>query len=111
MEAVHRDSESKLRSAAKALSYRLVGTLTTMGLTFTFTGDAATALAVGSVEPALKLVTYYLHERAWQHVPAGSLRRLLALCALPLRQIGRLRPALKSPGTASPAESCYDARG
>ncbi len=69
--------ESRLRSVAKALTYRLTGTLTTVAVTFAVTGQLAVALAVGSVEPALKILVYYLHERAWQRVPHGAMRRLV----------------------------------
>jgi uncharacterized membrane protein len=48
-----------------------------MGLAYAVTGEAVTALAIGSVEPVVKLVVYYLHERAWQFVPIGTIRRVL----------------------------------
>ena len=69
--------ESRLRSVLKAITYRITGTLTTMGLAYAVTGEAVTALAIGSVEPVVKLVVYYLHERAWQFVPIGTIRRML----------------------------------
>lgn len=68
--------ESRLRSLLKAVSYRIVGTVTTAGVALVVTGDAATALAIGSVEPIAKIVIYYLHERAWQLAPRGSVRGL-----------------------------------
>ena len=45
-------------------------------ITFMVTGELTTALAVGSIEPFVKLIVYYLHERAWQRVPIGTVRRL-----------------------------------
>ena len=76
--------ESRARSVFKALTYRVTGTLTTMAITFGVTGEMTAALAVGSVEPLLKIVVYYLHERAWQCVPIGTIRRLRAsIKALP----------------------------
>jgi uncharacterized membrane protein len=71
--------ESRLRSVLKAITYRITGTFTTMALAFAVTGEAATALAIGSVEPIVKLAVYYLHERAWQFVPVGTIRRLAHL--------------------------------
>ena len=71
--------ESRLRSVLKAVTYRITGTFTTMGLAFAVTGETTTALAIGSVEPIVKLIVYYLHERAWQFVPAGTIRRLAHL--------------------------------
>lgn len=69
--------ESSLRSWVKAVTYRITGTVTTALITFGVTGDFTTALAVGSVEPFVKLVVYYVHERAWQRVPLGTVRRIL----------------------------------
>ena len=68
--------ESRLRSLLKAISYRIIGTVTTASVALLVTGDAATALAIGSVEPIAKIVIYYLHERAWQLAPRGSVRGL-----------------------------------
>ena len=68
--------ESQLRSILKAVTYRISGTITTAGITFLVTGDITTALAVGGVEPIVKLFVYYAHERLWQRVPIGTIRRL-----------------------------------
>lgn len=69
--------ESHLRSVLKAVSYRIVGTLTTWLIAWIVTGDLQMALAVGALEPLAKMVIYYLHERAWQQVPRGTVRRLM----------------------------------
>ena len=77
--------ESPLRSLLKAVTYRITGTVTTALITLAVTGEYMTALAVGSIEPFVKLVVYflhivyYLHERAWQRVPIGTIRRLAHL--------------------------------
>lgn len=71
--------ESQLRSVLKAVTYRITGTLTTAAIVFTVTGEAALALAVGGIEPVVKLVVYYVHERLWQRVPRGTIRELLGL--------------------------------
>lgn len=70
--------ESRLRSLVKAVSYRIIGTVTTASVALVVTGDAATALAIGTVEPIAKIVIYYLHERAWQLAPRGTVRRLFS---------------------------------
>ena len=71
--------ESQLRSVLKAVTYRITGTVTTGLITFYVTGEFVTALAIGSIEPFVKLVVYYVHERAWQRVPIGTIRRLAHL--------------------------------
>jgi uncharacterized membrane protein len=81
--------ESKIRSVAKALTYRITGTLTTISITYAVTGEAAVALAVGGVEPVVKITVYYLHERAWQRVPIGTMRRLTAFFSYPFNRFRR----------------------
>lgn len=73
--AAEDDRESRLRSLLKAITYRVTGTATTALLVYALTGELRLALAVGAVEPLLKIVIYYLHERAWQLVPRGTVRR------------------------------------
>tara|TARA_R110002049_G_scaffold94988_14_gene233498 strand:+ start:5864 stop:6130 length:267 start_codon:yes stop_codon:yes gene_type:complete len=72
------ERESHLRSLLKAITYRITGTVTTTLLVLAVTGELAVAMAVGLVEPAVKIVVYYLHERAWQRVPAGTVRRFVS---------------------------------
>jgi uncharacterized membrane protein len=69
--------ESRLRSLLKAISYRIIGTVTTAGVALGVTGDATTAITIGTVEPIAKIIIYYVHERAWQLAPRGFIRRLL----------------------------------
>ena len=68
--------ESHLRSWLKAITYRITGTLTTALLVYLLTGDLKIALAIGAIEPLVKIVIYYLHERAWQMAPRGTVRQL-----------------------------------
>ena len=71
------ERESPLRSILKAVTYRVTGTITTALIALAVTGEVAVALAIGTVEPVVKLLIYYLHERAWQLVPRGTIRRTL----------------------------------
>ena len=59
--------ESQKRSVLKALSWRLVASLTTMFIAWAVYGDIEPALTIGGVEFAAKIFIYYAHERAWQH--------------------------------------------
>jgi uncharacterized membrane protein len=68
--------ETHLRSILKAITYRITGTITTTLIVFAVTGQLALAAAVGVIEPAIKSIVYYLHERAWQLVPIGTIRRV-----------------------------------
>jgi len=70
--------ESRLRSGLKAVSWRLVATATTMAIAWGATDDLSVAAWIGSTEAVSKLMLYYLHERLWQFVPRGTVRRRLA---------------------------------
>lgn len=53
------------RHVAKALSWRAVGTLDTVLLSWFITGDPVVGLSIGFFETVTKTVLYYIHERAW----------------------------------------------
>ena len=53
------------RHILKTLSWRIVGTLDTMIISWIITGSWKWGLAIGGVEVFTKMVLYYLHERAW----------------------------------------------
>ncbi len=53
------------RHIAKAITWRIVGTLDTMILGWIVTGDLKLGLAIGGFEVITKMLLYYLHERAW----------------------------------------------
>jgi uncharacterized membrane protein len=56
------------RAVAKALTWRGLATATTISIAFFFTGSVEISLGIGSIEALLKLVFYYLHEKAWDRV-------------------------------------------
>ncbi len=68
-------TETQSRSLLKTISWRVVATLTTAVLVLIFTGDLSIAIGVGGLEAVLKLLFYYLHERAWSHVGWGTYYR------------------------------------
>jgi uncharacterized membrane protein len=53
------------RHIAKAITYRIVGTLTTFTISYIFTGSIALSSAIGFVELIVKPVNYFIHERVW----------------------------------------------
>jgi len=57
---------SHLKSAAKAVSWRLVGAVDTFVLSFLVTGKAGAAVGIVGLEVMTKTVLYYGHERAWE---------------------------------------------
>ena len=70
---------SKKRHIAKAITWRIIASLTTFLLAMFFFGDdpnakeKATAIAIA--ESILKMVLYYFHERAWFQVNFGLISR------------------------------------
>ena len=56
---------SRKRHILKTLTWRIIGTLDTMILSWLITGNWKFGIAIGGVELITKMVLYYLHERAW----------------------------------------------
>lgn len=69
--------ESHFRSLLKAMSWRIVATSTTALIAFFVIGEIEVALMIGGIEFILKFAIYYGHERLWQLMPRGSIRRLV----------------------------------
>lgn len=65
-----KDSSHK-RHIAKAVTWRIVGTIDTFLLSWVISGDVFTGLKIGFAEVFTKMVFYYLHERMWFKVKLG----------------------------------------
>ena len=59
------------RSGAKAVTWRVIATATTMTLVYICTGEADLSLGIGLLDVLTKLVFYVLHERIWERVEYG----------------------------------------
>jgi adenylylsulfate kinase len=66
--------ESHSRSVAKAVSWRIFGTIVTTALVFVFTRRLVLSLAVGAVEFVAKIGLFWLHERLWDRLAWGKER-------------------------------------
>ena len=53
------------RHLAKTITWRLVGTIDTILLSWIVTGDLYLGLQIGFAETITKLILYFLHERVW----------------------------------------------
>jgi uncharacterized membrane protein len=60
--------DSHTRSLTKAVSWRMLGSIDTLILSFIFTGSIKLAGSIASTEMVTKVVLYYLHERAWSFI-------------------------------------------
>lgn len=63
--------ESRKRHILKTLSWRAIGTLDTIILSWIISGNPFTGLKIGMVEVVSKMLLYYLHERAWYGINFG----------------------------------------
>jgi uncharacterized membrane protein len=61
-------SDKPVKSIIKAVSWRVVGTIDTMVISYFITGKIAFAISIGSVEVLSKTILYYFHERLWAHI-------------------------------------------
>ena len=59
------------RSVIKAISWRVLATITTMGIVFAITGKLTFMLAVGGLDVLLKMLLYFFHERGWNKINWG----------------------------------------
>lgn len=64
--------EKVKRSLAKTISWRIIGTLDTLILSWIIIGEASTAAAIASVEFVSKMILYFFHERAWNNIKWGK---------------------------------------
>ena len=67
--------ETHVRSVAKAVSWRIVATLTTVLLVYVFTRNLVVSGGVGVSELLSKLLIYYVHERVWNAIGFGRIKK------------------------------------
>ncbi|MEQ8924635.1 MAG: DUF2061 domain-containing protein, partial [Fulvivirga sp.] len=53
------------RSLTKAITWRVIGTLDTIILSYIILGDTSLAMSIGFTELATKTLLFFLHERVW----------------------------------------------
>jgi uncharacterized membrane protein len=53
------------RHIAKSVTWRIIGTLDTILLSWFITGSLKWGVTIGGVELFTKMILYYFHERAW----------------------------------------------
>ncbi|WP_420398761.1 DUF2061 domain-containing protein [Flagellimonas sp.] len=67
-----KNSESPKRSIVKSISWRIVGTLDTIIISWIITGTLTLAFSIGLVELVTKMVLYFFHERIWNTISWGK---------------------------------------
>jgi len=62
------------RHLAKAVTYRLFGSMGTAAIAYVATGDAKLGASIGGLDMLVKIGLYYIHERAWYRIRWGVRR-------------------------------------
>lgn len=63
------------RHLAKAVTYRILGSLGTTIIAFAATGDARIGASIGALDTVVKIGFYYAHERVWHRIRWGARSR------------------------------------
>lgn len=66
-------SDTQSRSLAKAISWRITGTLDTFVISWLITGEALLATGIAATEVITKIFLYWFHERAWNRIKWGKI--------------------------------------
>lgn len=66
--------EKPYRSVVKTISWRTLGTLDTIIISYFITGSLGMAASIGSIELVTKMILYYFHERAWNKINFGRIK-------------------------------------
>jgi len=71
--------KSHKRHIAKSITWRIIGTIDTIILSWIITGNPFTGLKIGLAEVLTKMFLYYLHERIWfkSKISRGNKRHIL----------------------------------
>ncbi|CAM1335218.1 DUF2061 domain-containing protein [Tenacibaculum aestuariivivum] len=71
-EKVDNTSENPIRSVVKSISWRIIGTIDTVIISWLITGELSLAFSIGSIELVTKMVLYFFHERVWNKIKWGK---------------------------------------
>jgi uncharacterized membrane protein len=67
-------ADKPIKSFMKSVSWRIVGTLDTIIISYFITGKVTLALSIGSIEVLTKTILYYFHERLWANIHKFKLK-------------------------------------
>ena len=61
-------TDTKKRTIAKTITWRITASLTTFLIAWVLTGDILVGASIGSIEAIAKIFLYYFHERIWTNI-------------------------------------------
>lgn len=68
--------ESNKRHIFKTFSWRAIGTMDTIFLSWIISGNPFAGLKIGGAEVGTKMILYYLHEKLWYRINFGLDKRI-----------------------------------
>ncbi len=89
-------TSSYKRHLAKTITWRIVGTLDTIVLSWIITGNPLTGLKIGGAEVITKMILYYFHERVWFNIGVKESKKRHLFKTITWRIIGTLDTFLLS---------------
>ena len=63
--------ETRKRSIAKAVSYRVICIIMLSIVTYLITGDLLQMTSIVIIFQSIQMIIYYLHERTWERIKWG----------------------------------------
>ncbi len=68
-------TESKKRSCVKAITWRILATLTTVSISYFYLNDMSVAAKIGLLDSGIKFAINYTHERAYSRLKWGYVEK------------------------------------
>ncbi|MCH2224993.1 MAG: DUF2061 domain-containing protein [Crocinitomicaceae bacterium] len=68
----NKSKEKLKRSVIKTISWRIIGTLDTVLISWLITGTLKLAFSIGAIELISKMILYFFHERIWNNINWGK---------------------------------------
>jgi adenylylsulfate kinase len=63
--------ETNSRSIAKAISYRVLGSISTAFIFYVLSHNFTLSVGAGVLDSIVKIGMYFIHERIWNHIDYG----------------------------------------
>jgi uncharacterized membrane protein len=70
-------ADKPIKSFMKSVSWRIVGTIDTIVISYFITGKVSVAVSIGGFEVFTKTILYYFHERLWAHIHRIKIKPLI----------------------------------
>lgn len=77
-------TESHLRSWVKSVTWRVIGIVILGGISYMITDNWSKTVGITVIFHTIRLVLYYFHERAWEHIGWGKAKHPLSY--LPVKE-------------------------